>query len=323
MNALRGARVLVTGGAGFIGTHLVRRLVSDGARVSVVDDLSGASSVPPGGDIQFHDVRLPNVALERVLQAGRFDVVLHLAGAAYVPPSLDDPRADLDQNAGVTVGVLEAVRRAAPAARLVFTSSAAVYGSPDHLPITEDTPIRPVSPYGVSKYAAEQYVSLYARLFGLRTAALRLFSVFGPGQRKQVIYDLIAKLQSNPRELPVYGTGDETRDFVYVDDVAAAAVTVAANGPLEGEVYNVASGTSHSIRAVVDAVATVMGLRPNIRFSGEVRPGDALRWEADVSCLRRLGYAPAVSLEQGIRRIATWFDEIAQEGSPDRLPASG
>ena len=303
-------RVLVTGGAGFIGTHLVRRLVAAGADVTVVDDLSAPSAQPVPAGVTWHRLRLPDPRLRALMTEGRFARVFHLAGAAYVPPSLEDPSADLDNNAAVPLDVLEAIRRGSPATPVVYTSSAAVYGSPTVLPITEETPIVPVSPYGVSKYAAEQYVALYARLHGLRTASLRLFSVFGPGQRKQVVFDLLAKLAADPDRLEVIGAGTEMRDFIFVDDVVAAALTVMERGPMAGEVYNVASGTGLTIRDLVAHVVAVLGLAPAVRYTGEVRPGDALHWVGDISRLRALGFAPAVSVEAGVRRIAEWFAEL-------------
>jgi UDP-glucose 4-epimerase len=226
-----------------------------------------------------------------------------------VPPSIEDPAGDLGNNAGVTLDVLEAVRRGSPETPVVYTSSAAVYGSPTELPISEQTPIAPVSPYGVSKYAAEQYVSLYARLHGLRTASLRLFSVFGPGQRKQVVFDLIAKLAADPDRLEVIGLGSELRDFVFVEDVVAAAIAVMERAPLTGEAYNVASGCGITIGELAGHVADLLGLAPVVSYTGEVRPGDALHWVADISRLRALGFAPAVSVRDGVRRVAAWYAE--------------
>ena len=304
-------RVLVTGGAGFIGTHLVRRLLADGADVTVVDDLSAPSSHPVPTGVSWHRLRLPDPRFVELVARGGFDRLYHLAGAAYVPPSIDDPAGDLRNNAEVTLSVLEAVRRGSPGTRVLFTSSAAVYGSPVILPISESSPVAPVSPYGVSKYTAEQYVSLYAGLHRLRTASLRLFSVFGPGQRKQVVYDLIAKLAADPERLEVIGDGSETRDFVFVDDVVEAAVTAMRRGAMSGEVYNVASGTAVSVRDLVGEVTAVLGVAPAVSFTGTVRPGDALHWIADIDRLRALGFAPAVSLHEGVRRVATWFTETS------------
>jgi UDP-glucose 4-epimerase len=303
------SRVLVTGGAGFIGSHLVRRLLSDGADVTVVDDLSAPSARAVPAGVRWHRFRLPDPRLHALVAEGRFERLYHLAGAAYVPPSIEDPAGDLGNNAEVTLDVLEAVRRGSQGTPVVYTSSAAVYGSPTVLPISEETPIVPVSPYGVSKYAAEQYIALYARLHGLRTASLRLFSVFGPGQRKQVVHDLIAKLAADPEHLEVIGAGTEMRDFVFVEDVIDAAMTVMARGRLEGEVYNVASGAGVSIRDLVDAVIAELGLSPEVRYTGEVRPGDALHWIGDTTRLRALGFAPAVSLREGVRRVAAWYRE--------------
>ena len=303
------SRVLVTGGAGFIGAHLVRRLAAGGADVTVVDDLSAPSAKPVPSDVTWHRLRLPDPRLRTIVAEGRFDRIYHLAGAAYVPPSIEDPAGDLGNNAGVTLDVLEAVRRGSPETPVVYTSSAAVYGSPTELPISEQTPIAPVSPYGVSKYAAEQYVSLYARLHGLRTASLRLFSVFGPGQRKQVVFDLIAKLAADPDRLEVIGLGSELRDFVFVEDVVAAAIAVMERAPLTGEAYNVASGCGITIGELAGHVADLLGLAPVVSYTGEVRPGDALHWVADISRLRALGFAPAVSVRDGVRRVAAWYAE--------------
>ncbi|HUR96099.1 MAG TPA: NAD-dependent epimerase/dehydratase family protein [Gemmatimonadales bacterium] len=303
-------RVLVTGGAGFIGSHLVRRLLEEGTEVTVVDDLSAPSALPVPSGVTWHRLRLPDARLRAIVAEGRFDRIYHLAGAAYVPPSIEDPSGDLANNADVTLDVLEAVRRGSPRTPVVYTSSAAVYGSPTVLPISEATPIVPVSPYGVSKYAAEQYVSLYARLHGLRTGSLRLFSVFGPGQRKQVVFDLIAKLAADPERLDVIGAGTEMRDFIFVDDVVTAAALVMSDAPLEGEVYNVASGVGVTIRELVGHVVAVLGLTPAVRYTGEVRPGDALHWVGDISRLRALGFVPAVPVEAGVRRIAEWFAEL-------------
>lgn len=309
-------RVLVTGGAGFIGTHLVRRLVADGAEVTVVDDLRAPSARPVPAGVAWHGFRLPDPRLRELVAGQRFDRIYHLAGAAYVPPSIEDPAADLGNNAEVTIDLLEAVRRGSPGTAVVYTSSAAVYGSPTMLPISEETPIAPVSPYGVSKYAAEQYVTLYARLHGLRTATLRLFSVFGPGQRKQVVYDLIAKLAADPTRLEVIGAGTEVRDFVFVEDVVTAMTTVMGRAPLQGEVYNVASGCGVTIRELVGHVTAVLGVSPTVAYNGEVRPGDALHWVGDIGRLRALGFVPATSVREGVGRVVQWFAQHDARVSP-------
>jgi len=305
------SRVLVTGGAGFIGSRLVGRLASQGARVTVVDDFSNSQPSAGLNGVTVTQMRLPDPGFPALVANGRFDEVFHLAGASYVPPSVEDPIGDMRNNAEVTLQVLEAVRRGSPATSLVYTSSAAVYGNPSKLPIEETDPLVPVSPYGVSKRSAESYVSLYADMHGLRTASLRLFSVYGPGQRKQVVFDLINRLHENPMELLVFGTGEEVRDFVFVDDVVEAAMGVMACGPLQGEVYNVASGEEVSIDQLARIIAKTLRLTPEIRFTGSVRPGDALKWSADTSRLRALGVHPSVSLRDGIGKVIEWYSQLS------------
>jgi len=297
----------VTGGAGFIGTHLVKRLVSLGASVAVVDDLSGSSWTTPPKSVSFHKLHLPADPFTKLVAEGSFDSIFHLAGSAYVPPSLKDPVGDLKNNAAVTLHVLEAIRHGSPSTRLVFISSAAVYGNPRTLPITETHFPVPISPYGVSKLAAESYVSLYARLYGLRTTSLRLFSVYGPGQRKQVVFDLMTKLHENSKEITVFGTGRETRDFIYIDDVINAILSVLIRSGLKGEVYNAATGNGTTLKQLVTILADLLGARSQIVYTGDVRPGDPLVWLADISRIKALGFNPETRLEDGLKKVCDWY----------------
>ena len=220
--------VLVTGGAGFIGSHLVETLVKARANVTVVDDLRTGSEANLTG---LKDrVRVVRGSVEDVCSVDgtpwdRLDFIFHLANESYVPPSLEDPFSDLHNNVWTTLTILEMVRWRHPSSVVVYTSSAAVYGEPRAIPITEQHPLMPISPYGVSKLAAEQYMSLYIRLYGLRAAVARLFSVFGPRQRKQVVYDLFSKLAHNPDKLEIIGDGTQARDLVYVMWPVAAGST--------------------------------------------------------------------------------------------------
>lgn len=306
---MKDKKVLVTGGAGFIGSRLVSTLLTAGALVTVIDNFSTGSRLLLKGVSNLYEIDLPDGRVNDIVASGSFDIIFHLAGPAYVPPSIDNPIGNLLNTTEVTLEILEAVRRRSPGTAIIYTSSAAVYGSPETLPINESSSCVPVSPYGVSKYAAETYVSLYSRLHGLRTASLRLFSVFGPGQRKQVIFDFLTKLKANPGEFSVHGTGDEVRDFIYVDDVVNAAVTVALRGELQGEVYNVASGEGASISELVNIVIEVTGTRPQVLYTGKVRPGDALKWVADVSKLKSLGFEQTIGLREGVKLIANWFNQ--------------
>jgi UDP-glucose 4-epimerase len=183
-----------------------------------------------------------------------------------------------------------------------------VYGEPTQMPIREDAPLDPISPYGVSKLAGERYAAVFAKLYGLRVTSLRLFSVYGPRQRKQVVYDILTKLRANPKQIEVLGDGSQTRDFTFVTDVVQALLLVGEKAPAQGEAYNVATGKPYTIAELVQAWAVELGVSPKINFSGSVRPGDPERWEVDISKLRGLGYEPRTELPDGLRRIREWYD---------------
>ncbi|HVL88839.1 MAG TPA: NAD-dependent epimerase/dehydratase family protein [Actinomycetota bacterium] len=307
--------VLVTGGAGFIGSHLVEALVARGDTVTVLDDLRGgtiANLDAVAGDVHFEEGDLLGADLPALLAGGGFDTVFHLAGTAYVPPSVEDPVYDFRLVAEGTLKVCDALRRHSPSSTLVYTSSAAVYGDPESLPITEDHRVAPVSPYGLHKYTAEQSVRLHAELYGLRTASARLFSVYGPRQRKQVIFDFARKIAASPSRIEAFGDGTQVRDFVYVGDVVRALLRIASGGPLRGEVYNVATGRGISTGELLAMVAATMNAEPEVVWSGSVRPGDPDKWLASIERLRSIGYEPATSLEDGIAATVAWARELIQ-----------
>ena len=307
---IKNKKIMVTGGAGFIGSHLVERLVKEGVFVIVIDDLSKAYSKPFPDEIKLIKMKLPNPEFSEILKNEKPSAIFHLAGTSYVPPSVKYPLKDLQSNTQVTLSILESIRQTAPHIPIVYFSSAAVYGNPKKLPISEDNPVDPISPYGVSKLAAERYVFIYTQIHKIHAASLRLFSVYGPYQKKQVIFDLIDKLHKEPNKLFIYGDGSETRDFIYVEDVVRAALLVMEKGKLEGEVYNVASENPISIKELAETIVQVMNLKPNIIFSGHVRPGDPLRWESDISKLKGIGFKPDISIEEGIKRILSWYYDI-------------
>lgn len=305
------AAVLVTGGAGFIGSHLVEHLVSSGGRVTVVDNLATGSLGNLAGVRSHVEVIVGDMGdlLQRQqIRVDAYDYIFHLAANPYIPPSVERPAYDFALNLQNTFTLLEALRAAPHPPRLVNTSSAAVYGNPATLPIKETDPTVPISPYGVSKLAAERYVAVYSQLYGIPATSVRLFSVFGPRQRKQVIYDLLRKLRANPQSLEVLGDGSQARDFVYATDVAQAMCLAATVAPGRGEVYNVASGATHTIADVVDTWCRICKTTPNISYSGRVRPGDAEKWEVDISALKALGFVPRVSTKAGLASIQEWYD---------------
>ncbi|HEX9696759.1 MAG TPA: NAD-dependent epimerase/dehydratase family protein [Actinomycetota bacterium] len=307
--------VLVTGGAGFIGSHLVEALVARGDDVTVLDDLRGGTIGNLDaviGRVRFEEGDLLGTDMKALLASGGFATVFHLAGTAYVPPSVEDPIYDFRLVAEGTLKVCDAVRRASPSTTLIYTSSAAVYGDPESLPITEEHRIAPVSPYGLHKYTAEQEVRLHAELYGVPAASARLFSVYGPRQRKQVIFDFARKIAVNPARIEAFGDGTQVRDFVYVGDVVRALLRIASEAPLHGEVYNVATGRGISTGELLAMVAATLDADPDVVWSGSVRPGDPDKWLASIERLRGIGYEPATTLEDGIAATVAWARELIQ-----------
>lgn len=302
-------KVLVTGAAGFIGSHLVERLVGMQCDVTAADRassfaLGNLSAVEAA--IAIRPIDLLSDDIEGLLGQEQYDGIFHLAASAHVAASVDDPHRDFQRNTLATLNLLEAVRKASPHTALIYTSSVVVYEGGGSEDIHEDGPTVPRSPYGVSKLAAERYVNVYSRLYGLRTTVLRLFSVFGPRLRKQVIYDLMGHILDDPRSLTIQGTGQEKRDFSYIDDVVDAVLVVAGNAAFAGEAYNVASGEAVSTTMLARLIATTMGVDPELSFGGDANAGDTPHWYADTSRLRSLGHVPRVSLAEGIKRTWEW-----------------
>lgn len=304
-------KTIVTGGAGFIGSHLVEQLVKRGDEVTVIDlcttgSLANLKQVKSQVQTLSHDLRQLN--WEKVLED--CDLVFHLGANAYVPPSVERPAWDCELNFGSTFRLLEAIRESRWKGALIYASSAAVYGNPAKLPIQEDDPTVPISPYGVAKLAAERYIAVYSQLYDIKAASLRFFSIFGPRQKKQVIFDLMRKIEDNPRQIQIYGDGTQLRDFNYVVDTAAACVLVSEAGKLAGEVYNVASGYEVSILQLAQEICQVMKANPKFSFTGDVRPGDAQRWTVDIGKLSGIGYAPRFSLAEGLGQTYRWYQSL-------------
>jgi UDP-glucose 4-epimerase len=307
----QGSTVLVTGGSGFIGSHLVKKLVASGARVTVVDNLSTGrldhlEEVADDIDLVVGDVA--DVLRWNRVGIADFEYAFHLAANPYVPPSVENPELDFELNLHNSLILLEALRAAPNGTRLVNVSSAAVYGNPVHLPIRETDLAIPISPYGVSKLAAERYVDVYCRLYDVRATSLRFFSVYGPLQRKQVVYDLLRKLREQPDRLTVLGNGMQSRDFTYVEDIVQAMLLAANAAPGKGEVYNVASGTTHRISDLVSTLCEVCGVEPEIVYTGRVRPGDAEEWVVDLDRILQLGFKPSTDLATGLAAVRDWYD---------------
>lgn len=300
---LAGETVLITGGAGFIGSHVADALVADND-VTVLDDLSTGTreNVPAGATFVEGDVRDRETLASAAEDA---DVIFHEAAVVSVERSVEEPEFCHDVNLDGTLRVLEAARRAD--ARVVFASSAAIYGEPDTVPISETEPTDPTSPYGIDKCAADQYVRAYHDLYGLETVALRYFNVYGPRQTAGDYSGVISIFREQARNgdpITVEGDGTQTRDFVHVSDVVRANLLAATTDHV-GAAYNVATGEETSIRDLAETTRAIADSASEVVHT-DPRPGDIDRSVADVANAReRLGFEPKVTLEDG---LATLFE---------------
>jgi len=301
-----GRRVLVTGGAGFIGSHLVDRLVAGGAEVRVLDNLQAGneknlSQVRATIDLRIADLRDPQAVSDAVRGC---EVLFHIGANASVPASVDDRDYDFTTNTLGTYHLADAAIRHG-ARRIVHASTAAVYGPPQYTPVDEAHPLNPISPYGGSKLAAERLLAAYAQTFDFEFAAVRIFNTYGPRQPRYVAYDLMMKLARDPQHLEVLGTGEQKRDYCYISDTVSALLLAGAIPAAQPEVINVSGGRTITIRELVDLILQTLGLdQTEVVYGLPSWKGDIEVLSGDITKLRGLGWQPTVPLEEGLRRMA-------------------
>jgi UDP-glucose 4-epimerase len=307
-------RVLVTGGAGFIGSHLAAAHVARGDEVTVLDSLvrGKREHVPEGAEFVHLDIRDPGAA--RLVREGRFDVVSHHAAQMDVRVSVDDPRFDASVNVDGLLNLLEA-SRAGGVGRFVFVSSGGVlYGEAGVRPTPETADKRPESPYGVTKLTGEYYLHYYHRVHGMDYAALRYANVYGPRQDphgEAGVVSIFASRLAEGRPLSVYGDGLQTRDYVFVDDVVAANLAV-CDAPLppaatlDDRAFNVGTGTECTVLELASTLARIAGRDAGVSHLPP-RPGELLRSSLDTGRLRALGWSPRTAREDGLRATYHWI----------------
>lgn len=311
--------VLITGGAGFIGSHLVGRLLGEGTgRVHVVDDfndfydpaLKRRNVAPHLGRDDFRlyeaDIR-DRAALGRIFGESQFDCVVHLAARAGVRPSLAEPVLYAETNINGTLNLLE-LARAHDVEQFVFGSSSSVYGENEKVPFAEDDPIfKPISPYAATKAAGELLCHTYSHLWGLRCVCLRFFTVYGARQRPDLAIHKFARLISVGKRIPVFGDGTTRRDYTFVDDIVAGVRAAMSYKASQYEVINLGESRTVELRELIGLLEKEIG-HDAIIDRQPLQPGDVPQTFADITKARRLlGYDPQTPIEEGIRRFVEWF----------------
>lgn len=313
------ARYLVTGGAGFIGSHIVDRLVQQGHTVRVLDDLSTGRKENLAAHRQIDFMEGDIRDRKRVAEAMQgIEYVIHEAAWRSVPKSMHDPYGYTDVNVLGTVSVLEAAA-AAKAKRLVLASSSSVYGNTDRLPFQEDQPLVPISPYAQSKLSGEQLCQLFSRSYGLETVSVRYFNVFGPRQSLDNEYAVVVPkfivclLQG--QSPPVHGDGQQSRDFTFIANVVDATVRASTAPGITGEVFNVACGDAHTVLELLEQLNGILHLSVPPTLTAP-RPGDVRKTAADITRIsRRMPWRPVIGFSEGLARTVAWFQARQAEAA--------
>ncbi len=295
-------KILITGGAGFIGSHTVDALIENGANVVVADDLSTGRKENLNRRAKFYKMNIADAFFDDVLEKERPEIVYHLAFFVLVPKSVENPLLDMDSLVG-SIRMFKKIKELGCVKKFVFSSSGFVYGNNPNLPVKETESIDPVSPYVVAKHAVENYLKFYKKMFGLPYVILRYSAVYGPRQMTGAMADYIRRL-SNGQQAEMWGDGSKTRDYVYIDDVVRAnlmALDVSDEHP--SPVFNIGTGKETTLNEVYKKIADLLGREAEPIYLPD-RPGEQMRYCLDYSKIKKeLGWEAEVSLDEGLKRI--------------------
>ncbi len=296
-------KILVTGVNGFIGTHIAEKLQNDG-HVVIGLDISEAKS---DCITDFYALDALKEDVQATLGNIHPDIIIHCAGLANVPFSLEHSLEDFQANTTMVYRLLEGMRRSGlTTSRFILLSSAAVYGQPDRLPIRESDELKPMSPYALHKKMAEEICLYYEKNYNFNIRILRIFSAYGPGLKKQIFWDMYQKIKKNGY-MELFGTGEESRDYIYIDDLVEVISLIALDDKSDYVVWNVANGEEVFIKDIANIFAKRMNIDPKlVRFTGKIREGDPVNWCADISRIREIGYVGKTAIEEGLEGYLEW-----------------
>lgn len=298
-------RILIIGSGGFIGSHC-KSFFSQKGHVVFTCDITGTPS-----DSHFI-INADAPDFYQAFHASRPDVCINAAGSADVALSITDPEKDFFLNVSLVELILKAIDLNNTSCKLLNFSSAAVYGNPPSLPVAEDVPLNPVSFYGKNKLLSEELLKTSYVTKGLSSLSMRVFSAFGAGLKKQLFWDVYQRSLQG-KEVVLSGTGKESRDFIYIEDLLRVMDVLINKGTFDGRSVNVASGVETEICYAANALLSLLKRDNTLSFSGLKRPGDPLNWRADISSLKQMGFAPFVTFDEGIKKYVQWLRELKLE----------
>jgi len=295
-------KILIIGSKGFIGLHCLHYFAA-------VHEVWQCDVVADYVSKNYYIVDATNADYNDIFQSEKFDICINCSGAASVPDSIKNPQRDFTLNVVNVFKQLDAIRKFNKECKYINISSAAVYGNPKKLPIKESHTLNPISPYGTHKIMAEQVCQSFFQNFGVHTISLRVFSAYGPGLKKQLFWDLYHKMNTN-KKVELYGTGEETRDFIYIKDLLNAIDCIINKASFNAEIVNVSNGLEHKIKDVVKFFYKHITPDVDVIFTGDERKGDPSFWKADITLLKSYGHTQNYSIKKGIKNYIEWLKEI-------------
>lgn len=293
-------KILILGSHGFIGSHLVTFFLSKGYLVTGCDLVE---DVAVGFD--YHKISILSSDFDTLFGNNDFDICINASGSGNVGYSISHPISDFESNTVCVAKVLDTIRKFRPSCKYIHISSAAVYGNPVKLPIYENDVTAPLSPYGYHKLISEQLCKEYNHLYQLPIVIIRPFSVYGNGLKKQLLWDICNKLK-NADEISLYGTGNESRDFIHISDILILIELIISNAPFNCDVYNAASSKETTIKEIALIFEKHYGINKKITFSGKFKVGDPINWRADISSSSALGFINNANIEKNIIDYIKW-----------------
>ncbi len=294
-------RILIIGSQGFIGSNAVNSFVKEGHEVWGC----GVSESPM---INYFKVNRSCPDYNEIFKHNKFDTCINASGSSGVGFSFENPDLDFQMNVANVHALLNAIRLFNPVCKFINLSSASVYGDPAALPIKEEMQLQPVSPYGYHKMITEQLIKEFVIFFNLPAVTVRIFSAYGPGIKKQLFWDIYQKMK-HCTSVELFGSGKETRDFIFIDDLLMALDLIINKSPFKGEIYNLANGHQITIEEAASTFIKLYNENINLGFSGQHKIGDPDCWEADISKIEALGYKKQVELKSGLKKYLEWLTQ--------------